>query len=288
MLELTIPHPDEGSGTTKDLVFSILSREHPLSLIQLSNRIRKKHNVSVTYQAVRKATERLHEQGVLVKEERKYRINKEWVLSLKRYFDNLLATFEGNRDVHGFVDEMRKEDYAVYTFHNLLDLDDFWGDVIRNWSATSDSRESFFSSYNYDFWFLINLGRETRLYEQMIGEGRDVHMLVLRDAPLNEWGKGIYEGIGANIRTYADHDMPDTIDCNVMGDMILQVKYPEKITKRLRSFYAKYRNTQEMSHKEITEIVHTPGEIKLILFKNPSLARDICEKYLGEFRDNSV
>lgn len=253
--------------------------------MQLTNRIHKSYNVSVTYQAVRKATESLQEQGVLEKEGKSYKLSKVWVRKTKAFFDNLLTTMEGNADVHFLSDAIKKEDYAVYTFHNLLDLDNFWGDVMRNWADELRKGDDniFFSYYNYDFWFLINLGRETSLWKHLMHKGVKPYILVLRDLPLNAWGVQVYGDAGINVRLHTNHKIPDTMDCNVLGDLVLQVKYPDHLIKKLRSFYAKYKNTQEMSLREITELAHQPSEIKFILFKNPAIARDIKEKYLPLF-----
>ena len=72
MLELSIPQLGEESKQAKDIVFSILTKEHPLSLIELSNRVRKEYNLQITYQAVRKAVDVLSKQGVLTKKDKRY------------------------------------------------------------------------------------------------------------------------------------------------------------------------------------------------------------------------
>ena len=67
MLELNIPQSGEETKNTKDLIFSILTIETNLSLIELTKRIRKDYNISITYQAVRKAVDNLIQQKVLKK-----------------------------------------------------------------------------------------------------------------------------------------------------------------------------------------------------------------------------
>ena len=53
--EFVLPKPGAYKKATKDLIVSILAREHPLTLKQMLQRIRKQYGVSVTYQAVRKS-----------------------------------------------------------------------------------------------------------------------------------------------------------------------------------------------------------------------------------------
>lgn len=281
MIELAIPQPGEDARQVKDVVFTILSHEQPLSIIEVFRRIKKQHNLGITYQAVRKSINALESQGVLRKEEKRYRISKDWVLKLKGFFDNLLATYETGKRVHAFNQALLKEDYAVYTFNSLLDLDNFWNDIISHWASNLKKGDNpiFFSHYNYGFWFLINLGKETRLYERVIAQGGRPHMVILQDAPLNRWGMKLYEETGARIRMLKGHDLDEATDLNLLGNTILQVKYPKDIVKKMRTIFEKHHSTQDLSLREIARLAHKPCEIKIVLFKNPVIARGLWEKY---------
>ena len=89
MLKLSIPQLGEDTKNVKDLVFTVLTQEQPLSLIKLTNRIQSQYNLHITYQAVRKAVATLLKQKVLIKEKRQYSINKDWVLKLKSFLPRL-------------------------------------------------------------------------------------------------------------------------------------------------------------------------------------------------------
>ncbi|MBT4541107.1 hypothetical protein HOC35_06340 [Candidatus Woesearchaeota archaeon] len=290
MLELSIPQLGEDSKNVKDLVFTILSNEQPLSIIELTNKIRKNYNVSITYQGVRKAVDLLHKQNVLIKTKKRYSIDKKWVLNLKSYFDRLLTTYDTKTraSIKLFETEFAKEDYAVYTFNNLWDLDNFWSDAITYWAIHREKNEEpkFVSYVFYSFWFLINLGRETRLFDDMIKAGIQPYQLFLKDVPLNRWGSKIYKERGVIVNVVENKktkQVDELMDMNILGDLVFQIKYPEKIRKKLKAFYEKYSSTQEMSLKEITQIAHEPCEIKFIIFRNPTLAKDLREKYLKMF-----
>ena len=286
MLELTIPQPGKESTQAKDLIFSILAAESPLSLIELTNRIQKHYNLSITYQAVRKATESLCAQGVLEKQGKRYRINKAWALELKGFFDKLLATYETGKNTHAFTEHLKNEDYAIYTFTNLLDLDNFWGEIMRHWAAHLKQGENkqFFSYGHYAFWMLFNLGNETKLFQEFKNKGITSHFLFLNDTPLNRWAASIYEEQNVHTRIREDLSTTDDTGLNLLGDTIIQVKYPESALRRLRTFFKKYKNLQETNPKELAELAHEQHEIKFIIFKNPALARDIREKYLPLFK----
>jgi hypothetical protein len=285
MIRLTIPQLEESSNNVKDLVFTILTHEQPLSLIELTNRIKKQYNLGVTYQAVRKAVDTLINQGVLAKSRKRYSISKKWILSVKNFFDKLLTTYETKTPVKMFHSELAKEDYAVYTFNNLLDLDNFWAGIMEHWAnhlKQGDCKE-YLSYCHYSFWFLINLGSETGLFEHMIKKGVDAYVVFPYDAPLNRWGFKLYKDIGAKVKISVNKELDDHTALNILGDHVVQVKYPPNIIKKLRKIYSKYKSVSEISPKEITQIAHESGEIKFIMFKNATIAKDLREKYLRDF-----
>jgi hypothetical protein len=285
MIELSIPQPGEESKNVKDLVFSILSAEYPLSIIELTNRIQRNYNISVTYQAVRKAIEGLLEQGVLLKQGKKYSVDKDWIFKLRSFFDQLLTRYDEGRSTNEFTVEPGKENYAVYTLPSLFELDVFWGDVL--WYLTDhltpqEDRNHVYVEY-YAWWMLINLGRETKLVEHCVKKKVKVHMVLSRDLPLNRWAAKIYSDMGYRMKIAADRDSGEYIVINILGDTVLQIRYPAAIIKKVRSFFEKYSTTQDMSMKEITEIAHSPCEIKFIVFRNPTIARNLRETYLNKY-----
>src|SRR3989344_9251249 len=86
-LQITLPFGREDN--VKNLVFSILTKEHPLKIIELTNFIRKRYGKSVTFQAVRKAILQLVEENVLLRKDNQFSINKEWVVNSKKQLDSL-------------------------------------------------------------------------------------------------------------------------------------------------------------------------------------------------------
>jgi len=289
MIELSIPQMGEESRNVKDLVFSVLTAEQPLSMIELFNRIRRQYNVSITYQAVRKSVNMLQSQGVLLKKDKKYSISKEWVLKLKSFFDRMLTTYESGKGVHAFTKDIGKENYAVYTLNSLFELDNFWGDILWHLADSLGKNEEriSFNYGHYIWWMLINLGRESKLYEHYKDKKIKTFFVFFRDLGLNRQGAKIHEERGHKVRVVEDKNIDETVAVNTVGDTVIQVKYPVQIVKKIRNFFEKYKNTSEMSMKDITEIVHTPCEIKFIMFKNNTIAKNINETYLKKYFDNS-
>lgn len=285
MIELSIPQAGEETRNSKDLVFSVLSARQPLSAIEIANTIHKQYHVGLTYQAIKKAIDSLLKKDVLVKEGKRYRINKAWLFELKGMVDKLLTTYESGKTVHPFKEEIVKEQYAMYSFSSLLELDNFWDDMLIYLAdhLKPDEPKRFFSRTHYSWWLLINLGKEIKLFEHLQAKGLSCHLIVVGDVPLNRWAEKIYQGKYGQCRVIEDNTMDETVSLNVIGNTVIQVKYPKELIQKLRAFYSKYKNVQEMSVKEITEIAHSTGDIKFNIFKNAEIAQSLYTQYLKMF-----
>jgi predicted transcriptional regulator len=280
MIELHIPQAGEETRQAKDLVFSVLANEQPLSAIGLVNIIKRQHNANLTYQAIKKAIDALVAKRVLEKQGKSYSISKAWLLDLKSTVDTLLATHEGGRGVHAISASAVAGDYAVYTFTNLIDLDNFWDDLLMHIADNLEGEpRTFISRSHYCWWLLINLGRETKLFDHFKKRKIASHVLLMRNLPLNRWGREYYAQQYCKSSILDDKRVDERIQLNVIGDTVIQAHHSPQIAKKLRRFFETYKSTQEMSVKEITRLANERCDIKFVVFKNAEMARDLREKY---------
>lgn len=285
MLELSIPQPGENARQTKDLIFSILSEQQPLALVQIHNIIKKKYNVGLTYQAVKQSADQLVEKHVLTKDKKHYRLNRTWLLEVKNTVDNLLNNYESGKDIRAFKKSFAKEQYAIYTFNNLLELDNFWDDMIIHVAENLSKEEdkSFLAHAQYGWWLLINFGKETKLFKHLRKLKLTCYNLFGQDVPLNRWAEKVYLDMDVVFRIVHNANVDRTITLNVIGDTVIQVKYPPKLLAEVETLYNKYNSTQEISPSEITTLAHEPCQIQFIVFKNKEIAKSLREKYIGMF-----
>ena len=205
-------------------------------------------------------------------------MNKEWVLKTKAFFDTLAVTHESGKKVKVFSQELAKENYAVYTLHNLLDLDNFWDEIIL-YLADHTKDKSYLSATNYAWWMILNLGRETKLFDNYHKKRIRSTVLLSKDNPLNQWAVRLYKEMRVSCKIKPQKNDP-SIDLNVMGDTIIQVKYPPNIIKKIKKIFEEHTTVQDLDPKEITRLAHEPCEIKFIVFKNPSIAENLRKSYI--------
>jgi len=281
MIEISLPQIGESAESVKDRVITILSEEYPLTTMQLYLKIKRNYNLSVTYQAVRKAIESLMDKKILEREEKSYKINKQWIFETKSFFDSLLLKYEEGRKFLKISPEFNKDNYSIYTFNTLLDLDNFWGDIMLYWADHIKSEEprEFIAVGHYSWWMLINFGRETKIFEYYNKKKIKSSFILWKNNCLNKWAIKIYKNLKLKCSISENKQEDEHSSINVMGDTIIQVQYDKKIIEKLRRFFEQNKSIQEAKIEEITKLAHAPCEIKFILYKNKSLAKTLRESY---------
>lgn len=282
-IKLLIPHPNEAKGNVKDLVFSILSQEHPLTLSRIFDSIKSKYSVSVTYQGVRKAVDSLVKEDVLLKKGKIYEINREWITHAKNYLQNLERSYFLQPKTT-FKTLTSGKDYKEYRVSSLYELDLFWSDIIINWSEEREKAEEkvIAAKIGHLWWMLINLGNETKLNKSLIKKGINFYMVSWKDSQLDKWALNINKNIG--IRTKVIREKPkEYVDTNVIGNLIIQVRYPEKIIRKLESFYRKYNSVDDMNSLQISNICHEETEIYFKFFKDSIIAQTLRRDIINKF-----
>lgn len=286
MIELSIPEIGESAENVKDRIITILSDEYPLTIMQLFNKIKKNYNLSITYQAVRKAVDSLIRKKILIKDNKLYKIDKEWILETKSFFDSLLLRYEQGKRSIKIIPDFLKENYAVYTFDNLLALDVFWGDVMLNWINNLKDKEpkEYIACGHYAWWMLINLGRETKIFNDFKENKINSFFLLLKDNNLNQWAVNIYRELDLNSQIFVDESEDEMMGLNIMGDNIIQVYYDKKILNKLQNFFANYKNINDANIESITKLANEKCNLKFVFYRDKNLAKSLRELHKKKFR----
>ena len=200
MIEVSLPEFGNKSNSVKDLVLSILFEESPLSLMQLFNHILKRYNISITYQAVRKAVDLLVNKKIISKKDRSYSLNKKWFLELKSFVDRIVLS-DQSVNIKQFKTVFAEKNYMTFILGSLFDLDNFWGDMLKYLVSHLGHEERLSMNIGHDaWWILINLGRETDIYSYFAQNKMKTYFVLFRNNPLNKHAKKIYESLGHNVR----------------------------------------------------------------------------------------
>ncbi|MFH1290844.1 MAG: hypothetical protein ABIH92_05565 [Nanoarchaeota archaeon] len=282
-IQFALPFGDEKN--VKDLVFTILSKEYPLRVIDLMKLIRKRYGRSVTFQAVRKAVLELVGQGILLKQEVGYAINKNWVREAKEFLDGLNSELNKERIGPKKVDSIGGK-VSVFTFNSLNEMMKFWQDIIDDWFDNFEKGDPNVNCYQASHLWegLLHLDREKRTWEQMKKKKIVSYVMSIGNTPLDKSIRKFYESLGAKIRIDPSRSSFDkSYYVGTYGDLVVQSQYPEEIVLELEKFFKKNKSIKEFNLKELSDIVNKKIKLKLTVIKDSGMAKQINKSIMSEF-----
>lgn len=283
-MAVNITLPFGKTDSVKNLVFTILTKEYPLKIIELTNFIRKRYGKSVTFQAVRKAVLELIEEGILTRNKSEFSINKQWVSESKRVLDELSQTLNKEKITPKNIESIKGE-VSVFTFNSLNEMMKFWEDIVDNWYLNFKKGD-----YNINCWqgahvweALLHLDREKKVFGQLKQKGIKSYAVSTGSTPLDKNLWKFYKSIGIKARLYPSSSSFDrSYYVGTYGELIVQAHYPKKLVEKLDNFFKKNKNIQNLDLNELTEIVNSKAKIDLTVIKNLSMAKQINKSILSQ------
>ena len=119
VVRLTIPLGKDDN--VKNLVFSILANEYPLKIIEITNLIRKRYGKTVSFQAVRKSLFELIEEGIIIKDQKSFSLNKNWIFETKNELEKIYNNLTKEKIKPKNLDSIQGE-VSVFTFDSLSEM----------------------------------------------------------------------------------------------------------------------------------------------------------------------
>ena len=288
-ITFTLPLLEETPNTVKDMIFTILSAKYPLSLIELLNSIRKQYGVTTSFQSVHKAALQLVEAKVLVKDGKKFSINREWILEVIKFGNRLQKQYFTKPESREITKIEVGPNVTIYTIPTLVEMDTIWGNIMRDYFASikTGPKIMVFEAVHY-WWVLAQLATETALMENLKKQGIKSYFLCYGDNPLDKWAVSVYNDIGVHCKTRLKPvEFKNGHNIGVYGDLIIQATHPPEIIKKFDAFFKKYKNIAEAKLSELMVIATEKVNIKMTVIKDLLLANTIRKEILNKFKDKA-
>ena len=281
-LRITLPFGKEDN--VKNLVFSILTKEYPLKIIELTNFIHKRYGKSVTFQAVRKAILQLVEEGVLMNDHNQFSVSKDWVVNSKKQLDALYEELTKEKVKPKSIDSIKGE-VSVFTFDSLNKMMKFWEDIIDDWFEHFKEGDPNINCYQgaHGWESLLHPDCERTLMGRLKQKGIKSYVLSIGNTLLDRYIWKFYKKTGLKI---AFSPSLSAFDKNyyvaTYGETIVQVHYPPEMVDDLEKFFRKNKNIEDLDLHELSEIANKKQEIKLTVIKNLAMAKQINKSIISQ------
>ena len=280
-VEIVIPEVKVKDRTTKDLVFSILVEDKPKTLTQLHREIKRRYGVSVTFQAVIKAVNSLLAHNVLVKADKLYSINKDWIFETRSFFDKLYREhFKVKKPMKKV--ELGKE-VIVYTVSNLFELDRLWNDLLTEWAKKEEEDKRNVWKGKHCWWLIPRFQEEDILHDFFAKQKVKTYNLLTENTLLDKISVNYYAKKKEFIKINPKIKLKSDSHISAFGEFFLKFEIPKEISNQLEKIYKKTQKFEDLDLKKISDIFKQNVEIEVTVIKNKLVADKIKEDIISHF-----
>src|SRR3989344_7060121 len=276
-ISIIIPEINVKPKSTKDAVINILALEWPLSLRGIFYKIKSKYGYSSSYQAVFNAVKELAELKVLVKKDKKYEINTEWIKRVQSFTDIVETNYYAKERVYnlfGIKDSKQKSDIIVLNFDTIFDAEKYLYYLMKSelfktkndiicWNLSAEWRPIFYlrSEYNY--------------YKRLIKKGHKFYFLCSENSELERLSGKFYKAIGVNFKVTDEKFSNDVL---VFGDSFVSIFIPETLKAKMRKLIGE-KNIMNL----LKEVLDYKSSIRVVINKDSSLAKELKKQAVKKF-----
>lgn len=283
-LQISLPFSNKSKNNVKGLVFSILAKEYPLKIIEIKNFINKRYGRNVSFQAVRKAMLELVGDGVLLKKENSFIINKQWVFDSKRIIDELYSTIYQEKETKKSVESIGEE-ISVFTFNSVGEMMKFWEHLIDNWIKENNEIKLKINCYqSFHIWEnLLYPESEQKVMSKLNKKGIKSYVLCTGSTKLDKLSLNFYKNIGLTIIRSPSKSLFDKeYSVGTYGELVIQTLYPKEIINELDNFFKKTNSLKDLDLNKLSNIINKKIEAKLTVSKNINLAKQINHSIISQ------
>lgn len=278
MTKVVTPSLTEHPKTVKDAIILSLSKEWPLTARKLYNKVRK-YGFSVTYQAVHKVLKKMLEDGMLLKENKEYSINPEWLEKVKTFAGDVKDIYEGKLEAS--LVKVVEDGHGNFTFNTIYELDKFLLTLMEKMGPVN--KDGIFCLEWDHYWTPLFLNKTIYKKIKEASKMGTFYLLVHSNSKIDKWCLDFWRRGSKSIKVKAGVKGKDTF--LVAGDYVIQVFYPEKLMKELDKVYSSANSVQDLDiDKLFQNIFEKKTEIPVTINMNPVLARQIRERIVSYFK----
>src|SRR3989344_333366 len=253
-----------------DIIMIILAKEYPLTIGEITKQLKNNFEVDISFQAVRKSLNNMVDRKILLVEDKKYFVNKNYILELKRITDQLLKNyFQGSKLGKVVVWSEKPESHSTYVFENFIKTDQFCNEIILDWAHNlKEGEDNRFFFQSPHFWYIfVQLGIESSFLKEIKALKVKAYYLCDGKTLLDRWTKKFYDAhnIKYMINTFST-SMKTTIA--VFGDFVVQYDYSASIYEKIEEFYKVAKDIDTTNLAKIAQLSEFPTNISLIVMKN--------------------
>ncbi len=271
-----IMFPTEGKNT-KSAIIELVSKGCPLTLRQIFYSLNNKYSLGLTYQAVHKSLQELVKLEVITRDKEGYKLNYEWIKKVKQLGSSLEIAY---------LKQAIAENSSISTV-SLSCLWDLYMYILNYLSSdTLESKDKSICVQSEHVWISpVGTEKEWNLLKESL-QNRKMYVLIKSNTALDKIMRPSWESLGMRYKLGTTTETGKLMmDVFIVGEVIIQIYYPEEFVKRTEKLYAQVKNINQLNMKDLQDYFyhHYPENIQVLTQKNKEVAKRIRDQTERQF-----
>jgi len=277
--------PNIKDQTTKSKIMSILAYKFPLSVNDLKKQIKKNYSKNVSYQGIHKILIELMEQEVVVKRNKEYLLNIDWLKNINVFSKKIWENYSKvNMYSVNLVKELKNEgDNLTLEFNTIRELDRFLLDFMESFDSVLNEDDKIVMHYTHNWWALVYGYKEYEINNKPLTKNR-FYCICGSDLPIDKWCCDFENNIGMNVK-YSNNATLNW-HLNIFGDFVIQFHMDKKISKKLHNYFENTKTIKNLDLTVLLKILNLKGNFKITITKNTALSAQVIKSAMALFRNN--
>lgn len=267
--------------STKDMIIMILSEEFPLTLPKIKNILQKKYQKTISYQGIYKELNLMIEKKIIIKEEKSYLLNKEWILNLNKYSEHLYLTYS-NQVKYSITDILKlknEADSLTLKFNSLYEMDKFFINLLYIFNEYFDKNEPIFMHYKNNTWpFLYNFDE----FNFMNKLKSKFYSLCITASQVDSWACEFEKQIGMQVKVVSKKT--PFWSFHLFGPYVINYIVDEKISEEIKDFFVNNSKMNQLDLSKLNALINKTGEFKVIFMINNEIKKQLLEEIKLNFK----
>lgn len=264
-------------ASSKQKIISILSEQWPLSSKEIFEKLKREYSHEISYQGVHKSVLELTEENIIQRDGSKYKLNTEWLLENRKFFEKTQQNYKENREK---VDP-NFEGTITFEFDNYSKCMVWLAELFSSRVLDTRGEKTLIGLLKYGWWPLNFKFEDFLLLMKMMGQRTNGYPIIKIKTPFGEWIMEQYKKAGAKGWAF-DEKLELKNNIVIQGDFILEIEFEPEFEEYIMKTYSQLHTLEDLLKFYITK-KEPKTKIKVKITKNPTLAalmeKQIMEKY---------
>ncbi len=272
-----------GEKSTKELIIEILAEHWPLTARAILFKVRKYSGKSLTYQAVHKTITKMMEEGIVVKDDKKYLLDSSWVMSSKQFFNFVEKSYKDKSSEKIPYSKAHLHNYVKYSFDTVAELGEFIGNYLSYFPNPKDKSTIFrwFAMYS-----LIGLSKEVNKKVRAIVKKHDHYIICRTNSLYDQFIAKAYSLFGKKVKIKLGIDCSDECDYMIVGDYVCRIYFSPAMKDKVKKLQKNTLSVKSFNLQELFGIMHNKFDIPhyIIIEKDAIIAKQLRESTIKYFK----